>query len=76
MQVWLFAKLKEKGISQAELARRIGLSPRTLCNKFQGKQPFLYSEVVKICIELGITNPLDFEWGKEKSETFVTSHSS
>ena len=68
MQVWVFTKLKEKGISQAELARRIGIQPRSLCNKFQGKQPFLYREVVAICRELGIENPLVYDWGqKEKS---------
>ncbi|MBQ8388792.1 MAG: helix-turn-helix transcriptional regulator [Clostridia bacterium] len=66
MQVWLFTLLKSKGISQAELARKIGIQPRSLCNKFQGKQPFLYREVVRICRILEIGNPLNFEWEKKE----------
>lgn len=62
MLPWVHEKLKNKGISQAELARRIGITPRSLCNKFGGKQPFLYDEIVKICGELGINNPLDLTW--------------
>lgn len=68
MQTWLCIKLNEKGISQAQLARRLGISPRSLCNKFQGKQPFLYSEVLKICRELEIDNPLNYKWEQKKSE--------
>ena len=64
MQLWLYEKLQAKGLSQAELARRIGTSPRSLCNKFQDKQPFLYREVLKICRELDIDNPLAYDWGK------------
>lgn len=63
MTDWLSTKLRAKKISQAELARRIGISPRGLCNKFKGKQPFLYREVVMICGELDIKNPLDYTWG-------------
>lgn len=64
MQPWLYEKLKEKKLTQAELARRLGMSPRSLCNKFQDKQPFLYREVIKICRELDIDNPLAYDWGK------------
>ena len=63
MQEWVKEKLKEKGLSQAELARRIGMDNSYLTKKFQGKHPFLYSEVVAICRELGIDNPLDYDWG-------------
>ena len=62
VQAWVFAKLKEKGVTQAELARRIGIDPRTICKKFKGGAPFLYSEVVAICRELGIDNPLNYQW--------------
>lgn len=65
MQPWLFTKLKENGLSQAALARELGLSARTLCNKFQGKQPFMYHEVVRICRRLNIENPLKYDWGKQ-----------
>ena len=64
MQLWLYEKLQKKGISQAELARRIGKDSSELCKKFRGKIPFLYSEVVKICRELDIDNPLAYDWGK------------
>lgn len=64
MQPWLYEKLQEKGMTQAELAKRIDKDPSLLCKKFKGKQPFLYSEVVQICRELGINNPLAYDWGK------------
>ena len=60
--IWVQDKLRKKGISQAELARRIGITPRSLCNKFGGKQPFLYDEIDKICDELDIRNPFDYTW--------------
>lgn len=66
MQLWLMKKLRENGLSQAALARELGLSPRSLCNKFQGKQPFLYWEVVGICRRLHIENPLQYDWGKQE----------
>lgn len=66
MQPWLYEKLQQKGLTQAELARRIGKDNSLLCKKFQGKHPFLYSEVVMICRELGIENPLAYDWGKEE----------
>ena len=66
MQVWLYEKLQQKGLTQAELARRIDVHPRSLCKKFQGKQPFLYREVVAICRELEIDNPLRFDWGQRE----------
>lgn len=62
MDISLYAKVKDKGLSQAALARKIGITPRSLCNKFKGNQPFLYREVVAICKELDIQNPLDHKW--------------
>lgn len=64
MQPWLYEKLQKKGLTQAKLARRIDKDPSLLCKKFNGKQPFLYSEVVQICRELEIDNPLAYDWGK------------
>ena len=60
MKPEVFQALHRKGISQAKLAGKIGISPRALCQKFGGKRPFLYREVVKICNILDIQNPLDF----------------
>ncbi len=68
MEVWLFERLRAKKMSQAQLARRIGIAPRTLCNKFGGKVPFTYNEVVVICDILEISNPLDYKWGNEKEK--------
>ena len=66
MQLWLYEKLQKKGISQAELARRIGKDSSELCKKFRGKIPFLYSEVVMICRELDIDTPWAYDWGKRE----------
>lgn len=66
MQAWLYERLQQKKLSQAALARRVGMHPRSLCNKFQGKQPFLYREVVKICRELEIRDPFQYDWGERE----------
>lgn len=58
MEVQLYAKLKEKKIPQKQLAEQIGISEHAMCNKMQGRVPFLYREVVKICKILDIENPL------------------
>lgn len=60
MEVWLYAKLKEKKISQKHLAEQIGISEKGLSNKFNGRAPFLYEEVIKICDVLGIENPREY----------------
>lgn len=60
MQTWIHSKLKECGITQRELAKRIGICHEALNRKINGKSPFMYWEVVKICKELGIENPRDF----------------
>ena len=58
MEVRLYAILKEKKISQKQLAEQIGISEHSMCNKMKGRVPFLYREVVKICRILDIDNPL------------------
>lgn len=68
MDAALYLKAKEKGLSQAALARKLGITPRSLCKKFKGNQPFLYREVVAICRELDIQNPLDHKWEEEKGK--------
>lgn len=60
MEVWLYSKLKDAGLTQKELAKRIGISAHSLCNKFGGKVPFTYREVITICDVLGIDNPREF----------------
>ncbi len=68
MQVWLYEKLKKKGLSQAALARMIGSTPHSLCAKFCGRQPFLYREVEAICEILDIENPREVDWVEKKIE--------
>lgn len=66
MEVWLYDKLKKKGLSQATLAEKIGIDKVTLNRKFQGKSPFMYTEVADICEILDIDNPLPFFPKKRK----------
>ena len=66
METWLYSKLKEKGTTQKELARMVGILPSTLSKKFHGELPFLYSEVVRICEILEIDNPLPYFPQKRK----------
>ena len=55
---WIEEKLRKKGISQRELARRIGLAHETLNRKLSCKEEFRYWEIALICKELDIENPL------------------
>ncbi len=66
MEVWLYDKLKKKGLSQAALAAKIGMNKITLNRKFQGKLPFMYTEVADICEALDIDNPLPYFPKKRK----------
>lgn len=70
---WINDLLKKNGITQKELANRVGLSPTVLSNKLRCKREFLYSEVVHICIELGITNPLPLFQTKKIERDAATS---
>lgn len=55
---WIYVVLKKKGITQKELAHRIGMVPSVLSDKLHCRREFLYSEIVQICAELDIENPL------------------
>ena len=55
---WIRDALKNAGITQKELAKRVGMAPTSLSHKLSLRREFLYSEVVFICRELGIENPL------------------
>ncbi len=72
---WISAALKRKGITQKELAGRIGMDPTMLSRKLRCDREFLYSEVVKICIELDIENPLPIFETKKIERDAGTSHS-
>lgn len=51
--------LFNRGISQRSLARELGVTPKTLSEKLIGKKDFRWREVVVICRQLNITNPLE-----------------
>lgn len=53
----LKARMVEKGYSQRSLADELGMNKNTLNNKLNGKYEFLFSEAVKVCRLLEITDP-------------------
>lgn len=66
MENWLYEKLKEKKLTQKQLAEMIGIVPTTLSKKFHGELPFIYDEVVRMCEILEISNPLPYFPKKRK----------
>ena len=52
----LLGRITEKMGSQAEFARHMGLSERTISLKLNGKVPFKQNEIVKASSLLGIDN--------------------
>lgn len=52
----LKGKMAEVGVSQAELAKKIGTSKNTLNARFTGRVPFDLEQVERICHALGINN--------------------
>lgn len=61
----LRAAMAEKGISQAQLARAIGISENSMSRKLNGKREFRLSEVAAITEVLGLQAPqlIFFAWG-------------
>ena len=59
MQAKLKAILKERHISQRNLAKETGITGHTMTNKMHGYSEFTFTEVYKICCVLGIENPLE-----------------
>ena len=53
------AKMRENGMTQADVAKSIGISENSLSRKLNGKREFLLSEVVSLSKNLGIDNPGD-----------------
>ncbi len=52
----LRGKIAENGLSQRELAKKIGLAETTLSRKISGEKDFKLGEAEKICKALGITD--------------------
>lgn len=50
----LLGKLREKNITQSELAKKIGISETSLNFSLNNKRPFKQSEISKICDSLSI----------------------
>lgn len=53
------AKIVEQGMTQGEVAKRIGISPNSLSRKLLGKRDFSLSEVMSLCAVLHLENPQD-----------------
>lgn len=53
------------GYSKTRLAREMGMSKNTLCDKANGKRPFNTVEIERVCEKLGITSSV------EKAEIFL-----
>lgn len=51
--------MREKGVTQAELAKKIGMAESTLNLKLSGKSFFKADEILKIAEILDIMRPLD-----------------
>ena len=54
----LKAIMFEKGVSQEELAKAIGVSETTLNSKLNGRSTFLVTEVRDVCSYLEISDPV------------------
>ncbi len=62
----LRGKIVEAGISQRDLAARLGMSKNTLSNKINSRTPFNLDEAITICDILGIRDDA------EKAQIFLT----
>ena len=51
----LLIRMKEKSLTQKNLAEKIGVSEGQLCRKLVGHYPFNQSEIAKICHVLEIS---------------------
>lgn len=55
----LKGKMTERHLSQAELAKCLGITVQALNAKLNGRSPFILEEVVKITDILSLDNPVD-----------------
>lgn len=51
----LLGKMREKGVTQEEVASKIGISSNALRNKLKGRSSFNVGEIWAISLYLGIT---------------------
>lgn len=65
----LTARMVRAGYNQRSLARAIGVSKNTICDKINGKRPFDTEEIESICALLSITA------GQDKIDIFLPSPS-
>ena len=56
----LRARFTELGLTQAEVAEKIGISANSLSRKLNGRQDFKLSEVRSLCKVLAIDNQAEF----------------
>lgn len=50
------ARILEMGLTQAELAKKIGVATPTICQKINNHRPFTLSEAEQVAYILGIDN--------------------
>lgn len=50
----LRGRMVERGVTQAQLAEKIGINKATLSVKLNGRYGFVTDEILSICKELGI----------------------
>ena len=55
----LKGKMAERHLSQAELAKCLGITVQALNDKLNGRSPFILEEVVKITDILSLDDPVD-----------------
>lgn len=53
-------RMQERGISQGQLAKIVGMDRAYLCIKLSGKRQFRWREVFAICRVLEIENPIGY----------------
>lgn len=61
----LKVKIFEAGMTQGELAEKIGVSQNTLTSKMSGKRDFTVGEIDRICTALQIND------GAQKAQIFL-----
>ena len=61
----LAGRIASAGYSKTRLAKELGVSKNTFCDKANGKRPFNTLEIERICEKLGITS------GAEKADIFL-----
>lgn len=55
----LKAAIAKKGLTQAEVARKVGISSQSFSGKLNNKTEFQLSEVIKLCKMLDISEEKD-----------------